>query len=45
MTLEVIEAIRVLIDFAGLLLESDLGRPDREKLEQAITICEGAFGI
>ena len=40
-----IEAVKVLIDFAGRLLESDLGKPDREKLEQAIDICEGAFGI
>lgn len=39
------EAIKTLVDFAGRLLESDLGKPDREKLEQAITTCEGAFGI
>jgi len=40
-----IEAVKTLVDFAGRLLETDLGRPDREKLENAIDICEGAFGI
>jgi len=40
-----IEAVETLIDFASRLLETDLGRPDREKLEKAITICEGAYGL
>jgi len=40
-----IEAVKVLIDFAGRLLETDLGRPDIEKLENAIDICEGAYGL
>lgn len=39
------EAVATLIDFASRLLETDLGKPDREKLEQAIATCEGAFGI
>lgn len=40
-----IEAVKTLIDFAGRLLEADLGKPDREKLESAIDTCEGAFGL
>jgi len=40
-----IDAVETLIDFAGRLLETDLGKPDREKLESAIGICEGAFGL
>ncbi len=44
-----IEAIKTLIDFAGRLLDGEaiepLGKPDRENLEDAIDICEGAFGL
>ncbi len=40
-----IEAIETLIDFAGRLLETDLGRPDRERLEKAISILEEVYGI
>lgn len=40
-----IEAVETLIDFASRLLETDLGRPDREKLENAIAILEEVHGI
>ena len=42
-----IEAVKVLIDFAGRLLqgEATLGRGEEDKLKEAIDTCEGAFGI
>jgi len=44
-----IEAVKTLVDFAGRLLDGEaiepLGRPDREKLENAIAILEEVYGI
>jgi len=42
-----IEAVKVLIDFAGRLLqgEATLCCGEEDKLKEAIAICEGAFGI
>jgi len=41
-----IDAIRALVEFADGCLDSvSLGRPDREKLENAIAILEEVYGI
>ena len=43
-----IEAVKVLIDFAGRLLQDSpatIGRSEEEELKDAIDICEGAYGL